>query len=68
MRRDYTSKLYQDYEKLQNKYDDKTIKLKHMELRAIVAEDEQHRLEKTVAKKESVIIEKNETIKELKKK
>ena len=67
MRRDYTSKLYQDYEKLQNKYDDKTIKLKHMELRAIVAEDEQHRLEKTVAKKESVIIEKNETIKELKK-
>ena len=54
MRRDYTSKLYQDYEKLQNKYDDKTIKLKHMELRAIVAEDEQHRLEKLLQKRKAL--------------
>lgn len=51
MKSDYTGKLYQDYEKLQNKYDHKVTELKHMELRALVAEDEQHRLEKVIEKK-----------------
>ena len=50
MKSDYTGKLYQDYEKLQNKYDHKVTELKHMELRALVAEDEQHRLEKVIEK------------------
>ena len=51
MKSNYTGKLYQDYENLQMKYDKKITELKHMELRAIIAEDEQHRLEKVVTKK-----------------
>ena len=67
MKSDYTGKLYQDYEKLQNKYDHKVTELKHMELRALVAEDEQHRLEKVIEKKENIIQQKNAENKDLKK-
>ena len=67
MKSDYTGKLYQDYEKLQNKYDHKVTELKHMELRALVAEDEQHRLEKVIEKKENIIHQKNAENKDLKK-
>ena len=66
MRSNYTGKLYQDYEHLQQKYDSQAKALHHMKLRAVIAEDEQHRLKKTIQKKEFVIKEKNETIKELK--
>ena len=66
MRSNYTGKLYQDYEHLQQKYDSQAKELHHMKLRAVIAEDEQHRLKKTIQKKEFVIKEKNETIKELK--
>ena len=51
MRSDYIGKLYRDYENLQTKYDSQAQELQHMELRALVAEDEQHRLEKVVTKK-----------------
>ena len=67
MKSNYTGKLYQDYENLQMKYDKKITELKHMELRAIIAEDEQHRLEKVVTKKNFIIKQTREENKELKK-
>ena len=57
MATNYENKFYKDYEKLQNKYDKKCIDYKHMELRAIIAEDTQMRLEKTIAKQENTISE-----------
>ena len=67
MRSDYTGKLYRDYENLQTKYDSQAQELQHMELRALVAEDEQHRLEKVVTKKNVIIKQTREENKELKK-
>ena len=51
MRSNYTGKLYQDYEHLQQKYDSQAKELHHMKLRADIAEDEQHRLKKNDSKK-----------------
>ena len=51
MRSNYTGKLYQDYEHLQQKYDSQAKELHHMKLRAVIAEDEQHRLKKRFKKK-----------------
>ena len=44
MRSNYTNKLYNDYENLQNRYEKKCKEYKVMELRELVAEDEQRRL------------------------
>ena len=65
MATNYENKFYKDYEKLQNKYDKKCIDYKHMELRAIIAEDVQMRLEQTVAKQENVIDELKDEIQKL---
>ena len=53
MASNYTNKLFNDYEELQNKYDKKCKDYKLMELRAIVAEDEQRRLQNKVDKNEN---------------
>lgn len=60
-----TRGLYKDYEKLEDKYNKKVIENKHLLLRAIVAEDEQRRLEKIVDKKEAEVIELENKNKEL---
>lgn len=44
----YSNKLYNDYEILQNKYDKKCHEFKLMFLRTTIAEDEQRRLERIV--------------------
>ena len=64
MATNYDKKFEKDYQNLQNKYDKKCNEYKYMELRAIIAEDTQMRLEKKVAKKET---EKKELKEELKK-
>ncbi len=46
----YSKILYNDYEKLEKKYNDKVIENKHLLLRAVTAEDEQQRLKKKLEK------------------
>ena len=55
MASDYTKHLYKDYEKLQNKYDNKCKEFKLMELKALVAEDNEARLQRIVDKKASLL-------------
>lgn len=43
MASNYENKFYKDYEKLQNKYDQKCIELNHMTLRVTIAEDSERR-------------------------
>ena len=43
MASNYENKFYKDYEKLQNKYDQKCLELNHMTLRATIAEDSERR-------------------------
>ena len=57
MTSNYQNKLYNDYEELQNKYDRKCVENRHLLLRAIIAEDEQKRLERIVEKKEVQVSE-----------
>lgn len=64
MATNYEKKFEKDYQKLQNNFDKKCKEYKYMELRAIIAEDTQMRLEKQVIKKEN---EKKELKEELKK-
>ena len=55
-----TKGLYKDYEKLQEKYDKKCEDNKRLLLRAIIAEDEQRRLQKTLENvTKPLIVEKN---------
>ena len=64
----YVNKFYKDYEDLQGKYDKKCSDYKHMELRALVAEDEQRRLEKIVKDKEEELQKDKNMVKELEEK
>jgi len=68
MASNYENKLYKDYEKLMRKYEKLQIENKHLYLRATIAEDEQLRLEKLVARKDKEVEEKNQEIVRLVKK
>ena len=67
MRSNYTNNLYKDYESLQKKYDEIYKNYKIMELRALVAEDEQRRLENRNNKMENELKEKEQIINDLRK-
>lgn len=65
MASNYTNKFYKDYEKLQIKNDKLELENKHLLLRAIVAEDEQARLEKIESKLNIQVAELEDKNKEL---
>jgi len=52
MASNYSNLLYKDYEILEKKYNKKIIENKHLLLRATIAEDEQHRLEHIIERKD----------------
>lgn len=57
MATNYANQIYREYERLQNKYDTKCKEYKLMELRALVAEDNEARLQNIVDKKEEIVAE-----------
>lgn len=63
---DYNKKFYDDYEKLQNKFNQKCSENKHLLLRATIAEDEQRRLQFSLDKKTNEYEELENELKKLK--
>ena len=58
MATDYVNKFYKDYEMLEDEYNKLKQENKFLRLRALIAEDEQRRLEKTLQKLKEIIFNK----------